>query len=350
MARKSEQDEQPVEIHASEPVNYIEQSPFAGLAREEVVEASVAETLKACGMNWVVEKRDMFIKGGPEGLRMVPDRKAIVKLPGEEIIGTAGKLFTPIQNLAAFSVLQEAIDQFGCRVVTAGALGNGDRVWMLLSLPQDKKNEVTKGDEIKPYFLVSNAHTSEKSQSLQARFTSIRVYCENSLEAAKKADRAAVSIPHHKNAGDRLDEITKVVKRMYEVHAESIRIYQTLIARKVNLDEVAGYLRSVFKLRDEVADHKLTKQLSKAGAAEHEGRLSKVFSAREQAMWLLDNGKHNGRTAWGAYNAVTEYIDHVSILKQNGALTKNGFETAAFGFGAYQKRQALDQAMERWAA
>jgi hypothetical protein len=93
----------------------------------------------------------------------------------------------------------------------------------------------------------------------------------------------------------------------------------------------------------------MTAQLSRAGAAEHEGRLSKVFDAREQTIWLLSNGRgmdKTGRTVWGAYNAVTEYIDHVSILKKGGGLTKNGFETAVFGYGAYQKSKALDTAVE----
>lgn len=337
-------EEQVAMVTAREPINYIDESPFAGLAREEIVAGSIRDSMVACDLDWTVEKRDMFLKDG----RLVPDRKAVVQMPGDRIIGTAGKLFTPIQNIDAFSTLQPAIDEFGAQVETAGCLGNGDRVWMLLSLPQKGRAEVVKGDEIKPYFLVSNAHTSEKSQSLQARFTSIRVVCENTLAAAMKADRAAVAIPHHKNAKDRLDEISEVVKRMYEVHKNSIAVYQKMIARKITLEEASAYLGQVFRLRDREEDKKLSQMLSKKGAQEHEGRLSKVFDAREYSMWLLDNGKGTGRTAWGAYNAVTEYIDHVSILKKDGHLTKNGFETAAFGYGAYQKQKALDFAIDRW--
>lgn len=343
-----QQAEAPAAIVPREPINYIDESPFTGLGREEAVAESVAETLTGCGLDFTVEKRDMFIKGEDDKYVLVPDRKAVVRNPGGSIIGTAGKLFTPVQNLAAFSTLQDAIDRFGAKVETAGALGNGDRVWMLLSLPQKGKAEVVKGDKILPYFLVSNAHTSEKSQSLQARFTSVRVICANTLEAAKRESRAAVSIPHHKNAGDRLKEIEQVVARMYEVHTESIGVYQAMASRKITLEEAWAYIQTCFRLRDPNEDRKLTQQLSRQGAAEHEGRLSKVFDAREQVMWLVDNGKGTGRTAWGAYNAVTEYIDHVSILKKGGGLTKNGFETAAFGYGAYQKGKALDHALEMW--
>lgn len=331
-------------IVETEPANYEERSPFAGLFRDGVVPGSVRGTMKACELDWIVEKEPMYLKSG----RLVPDRMAVLRRPGDVILGTAGKLFTPIQNLEAFMTLQPALDEFGARIETAGSFGDGDRVWMLMSLPQKKGSMVAKGDEIKPYFLVSNAHTSEKSQSLQARFTSIRVCCQNTLEAAQRADRAAVAIPHHKNAGERLEEISEVVKRMYEVHTNSIRVYQELAGVKVTEAEAAEYFSGLFRLRDQNEDARLTKMLSKAGASEYEGRLSKVFKAREHSMWLLHHGKGTGLTAWGAYNAVTEYIDHVSILKQDGGLTKNGFETAAFGYGAAQKRMALDMALERW--
>jgi hypothetical protein len=136
---------------------------------------------------------------------------------------------------------------------------------------------------------------------------------------------------------------------MYVAHEESIRLYQAMQQKVISIEDAYAYVQQVYKLRDKNEDKKMTAQLSRAGAAEHEGRLSKVFDAREQTIWLLSNGRgmdKTGRTVWGAYNAVTEYIDHVSILKKGGGLTKNGFETAVFGYGAYQKSKALDTAVE----
>lgn len=338
-----------LEIVPSEPAHYEPRSAFEGLAKENVVGDDVEATLKAEGLDWTVEKRQMFIKGEDDKtLVPVPNRTAILKMPMRRILGTAGKLFTPIQNLEAFRVLQSAIDEFGATIETCGELGDGDRVWMLLGLPQKGKHPFGKTDDIKPYFLVANAHTSEKSMSLSARFTSIRVICQNTLEAAIRGDRASVSIPHHKNSADRLQEIQKVVAAMYLAHSKSMDVYQAMARQKVVEADVFAYLRDVYKLRDSEKDAELSSKLSKSGAAEHEGRLSKVFDAREQTMWLVDNGKGTGRTVWGVYNAVTEYIDHVSILKKNGQLTKNGFETAVFGYGAYQKQKALDLAIQRW--
>lgn len=327
------------------PLHYVEANPYTGLAEQKAVEAtptSVVETLRQHGLDWTVEKQDLFLADG----RKLQDRKAVLRMPDDVILGTAGKLFTPIQNVEAFAPLQLAIDKFGATVETAGAFGGGDRVWMLLRLPQKGRAEVAKGDEILPYFLVSNAHTSEKSQSLQARFTSIRVVCQNTLDAAIRQDRAAVAIPHHKNAKDRLAEIEEVVHRMYEVHTNSIKVYKEMAKRTVSVQEAQTYLKRVFKLRDVDEDERLSKLLAQGSVDEQ--RLSKVFDARDNALWLLDNGKGTGRTAWGAYNTVTEYIDHVSILRKTGALTKNGFETAAFGYGAYQKGKALDIALEMW--
>lgn len=326
---------------------YNDELPWHGLGTQAEDPRDVQRTLDDAGLNWTVEKVPMYLKESGKLGRMVPGRSAIVRVEDQLILGTAGKLFTPVQNADAFAPLQIACDQFGAEIQSAGALGNGDRQWMLLSLPGDVL-KVSQGDELKPFFLVANAHTSERSQSLTARFTAVRVVCSNTLSAAMKADRAAVAIPHHKNANDRLDEISEVIERMYRVYQDSVKVFKAMSRVKITPEQHFDYLKSVFKLRDEDEDLRLTKALSVAGAREQEGRVSKVFEARDNAMWFLDNGKGTGRTAWGAWNAVTEYIDHVSILKKDGHLRKDGFETAVFGYGAYTKQRALDLALARW--
>jgi phage/plasmid-like protein (TIGR03299 family) len=334
------------------PRVYQDLAPWQVLNEQSEETESITQALIDYDLDWTVDKVPTYIKnpsGG--GWVVVPDRSAIVRSDTQQIIGTAGKLFTPIQNRDAFGQLQIAIDDHGAQVVMGGYLADGAKVYMLLQLLPHGKGEVVPGDVLAPYCLLTNAHTSEKSSTLSARYMADRLWCSNALGATMVNVKASVAIPHHKNIEERAEEIGKLMETMYDIHDKTIKVYRGLAKVKVTQEEIDEFVELVWPRRkvDQKAEAKDLKKLAAdIEESEKEDKRNKNDEARENVRWLVDNGKHTGRTAWGVYNAATEYVDHVSILKADGSYRATGPEQAMFGLGAYTKQRALDIALKLW--
>ena len=75
-----------------------------------------------------------------------------------------------------------------------------------------------------------------------------------------------------------------------------------------------------------------------------------VQEIHETVAFLFENGRGNQLqkvrgTAWAAYNAVTEYIDHVGTVTGKGELRKGAALSALFGPGAAIKDRAFEAAL-----
>jgi phage/plasmid-like protein (TIGR03299 family) len=331
------------------------------LLPEEVV--SVQGSLERANLNWNVRKEPIYLKhivdAGTElehhalGIE-VPGIKAVVRDIDNAILGTVGDRYHLIQNHEAFQPLQYAIDEYGATVETAGALGKGDRVWMLIKLRaitnEDEGNgapllrEVVPGDVIEPYFLVTNAHTRERSQSLLAKFTPVRVVCQNTLEAALSAGRDAstITIRHTASAEQRIVEVQNLIRFMSRAYDNSMAMYQRMQERDINSSEFHYLLEQIWP-------PPTAEQLAELGIREEEYKPSERL-AREHVTFLFESGNGAnlaGSTLWGFYNAITEYVDHVMVMRKDGKKKTNGAMTALFGAGAAIKEKALELCLRR---
>ena len=85
--------------------------------------------------------------------------------------------YTPLQNEEAFQFFDPIIGSEAASFETAGALGDGERIWTLAKMPDSM--EVAEGDLCGKYLLLSNTHSGQGSVTI--KFTAIRVVCQNTL-------------------------------------------------------------------------------------------------------------------------------------------------------------------------
>jgi phage/plasmid-like protein (TIGR03299 family) len=305
--------------------------PWHRLGTQQTRITSVDQALKLGQLDWEVKLEPMYYVdrvANPIRYKKVPSRLAVVRTTDSVCLGTVGETYEPLQNRPAFEVLDLAVSEFGVTIETAGALGNGERVWMLAKLPEDI--EVVPGDKIDGYFLIATGH--DGATPYTGRPTPVRVVCQNTIELAFASSKAIIRLTHVKRSQDQLVVVRNLIRDLIKTLKLTGESFAQLAARKVTPFEVREYVEAVLSIE--------------SGAA-----VSGIIERRRaKIIDLTYNGKGaniSPESLWNAYNAVTEYVDHVRPGESTTIYAaKKATESALFGTNAFIKARALNLALK----
>lgn len=324
---------------------YTGEAPWHGLGTRVDALQSAQEMLKHAGLLWTVSTRPLAFQQH-EGGTFSQDAhgfRVVARDDNHAALGVVSKGYQPIQNTQAGDVVDALVTEGGAHVEVAGALDEGHRCWMLAQIPGTF--EVVKGDEVRPYILCAWGHDGK--HGLAVKRTSIRVVCNNTLTAAigdKWSRTSDVFIKHSSTAAIRIEEAREALKLVRVGVEKTVEAYRHLAGIKLRDAQVADYFSDVFPRPVSVPS------TGTGYTPEQEAKLERWTAVQERIAALYQGGAGveipgvRG-TAWGAYNAVTEYIDHVYPVLQSGKVSADRQESAAFGSYATTKGEALTLAL-----
>jgi phage/plasmid-like protein (TIGR03299 family) len=314
-------------------IAYAGDTPWHGLGVKVDGLQTAAAMLKAAGLEWTVGTAPVFCNG-----REVTTHRAVLRGDTSAVLGVVSDRYTPIQNTQAGDVVDALVTEGGAHVEVAGALGNGERCWMLARIPGEF--DVVKGDTVRPYFLLAWGHDGK--HGLAGKLTPIRVVCNNTLTAAgfgggRWKDAADFYVKHSRNARLNIEEAQRalgIVRKQVEQTAEAFR---ALAGQQLLTYGARDYFAGVFP----------------APAADVEGyeeRLARWNEHQARMLALYDNGVGHEvpgvrGTAWAAYNAVTEFTDHAYPVLKSGEVSQVRQQSVLFGSYAATKTRALENAL-----
>jgi phage/plasmid-like protein (TIGR03299 family) len=227
---------------------WVASTPWHGLGTRVPACVRAEEMIQAAGLNWGVSKEPAPGARFDQN-RGVYDRYVLTRDPvrDESTPATLGLVkagYEVVQNTEAFRFFQPFTDKGYARFETAGALGNGERIWVLARLIEDLS--LTETDIIKRFLLLSNSHDGHGAVSI--RFTPIRVVCQNTLNWALKGGSAVIAVRHTKNVSSNLirDQAEKLRVLTDKVYADMRNLCQRMLRTKVNEAEKLRYLSVLF--------------------------------------------------------------------------------------------------------
>jgi phage/plasmid-like protein (TIGR03299 family) len=279
------------------------------------------EAIKAAALDFEVNKEQLLRQNGTPAPAF-----ATINNFNNEVLGIVGNDYQIIQNTEAFEFFNELIGQGEAFVETAGALGNGERVWMLTRLPNTFSPLV--GDRIKQYCLLFTSH--DGSLNLSVSFTAIRVVCQNTLAMAlhDKSTHQVVKIKHTTNAAERIKTAAQILKEANKYFTALGAMCERFASYKIDDDFINEYIVRMFGKSEDFA----------------EGRSRSIFNRK---LEMFQSRRENGmgthipgvkETAWGLLNAAVEYADY--DLPRLGTDPAN---CVLFGSGAKFKQEAYDE-------
>ena len=289
-------------------------------------------TAEVAAQVWPFEyyQEDIF---DPKGQR-IEDYKSIRINDTHKLMAVGGAGYTIIQPREVAAFAEDLHDQ-NVQVDTAGALGDGERIWMLLHTP-DYKFEPIKGDEHRMFTLITNAY--DLSAALEARYTDIRVVCENTVNMATQGNPAVIKLRHTVNVKSRMNmaaEIFKGYQRSTKDYQECMKL---LAKHPINDNMIAEFERSMFG------------DLDKAEEGRSRSILANKLTKFEELLVTGKGTEIKGvvGSAYGLFNAYTEWADHFSTVKGNKQAdgTQDRTNAILFGQAAKDKQTALNLTLQ----
>ena len=274
-------------------------------------------------------ERDRYPKEDLHQKQPLYDRYLIMRDPVYEetepvTLALVGQQYEPLQNTEAFQFFDPFIRKSWASFHTAGALGDGGRIWVLAKLPEQLT--IGKDDPIDRYLLLSNSH--DGSSAVSVRFTSVRVVCKNTLNMAQHDGRAVVSIRHTRH----------MRRKLVEAQAEKLKLISDKVFSDVQLafNAMANKIVKTTAV-DKYLEHLFPRTILQKDSGKQPDRWTRV-------KHLLDRHqpRESAGSVWALYNAVVEDEDYRHSPRE--VYAQGRLNRIWFGSGYNLKLRALQAA------
>lgn len=308
--------------HNINTMMYYGAKPWHKLGKEVKEVQTSEQAIIAAGLNWGVSKVPLVRADNSSPV----DSFATVREDTKDTLGIVGGVYEPLQNKSAFSFFDAIVGEKAAMYHTAGSLGKGESVWMLAKLPGYIR--VIGDDVSEKYLLLTNRHDGRGA--VQVMFTPIRVVCQNTLNVALSGIEKRFKAKHTGNLGNKIRDVRDylgIIEAKSSIFEETAR---RMAMVQVTNDAWKNYVKASGLLPADIPGEKPS---------------SRAYNIMEDVSRLFEHGKGQdmpgaNKTAWGAFNAVVEYVDYQRSTKEGKRA-----ESLLFGSGANIKQKAWDNAL-----
>lgn len=297
--------------------------PWHGLGTRVSNDLTPEQMLKAAGLDWTVDTVDLYAEVGDR--RLPTGHRALVRLSDQKVLDVITDDWNPCQNQDAFEFFNDFVAAGDMEMETAGSLKDGKIVWALAKVKESF--ELFNGrDQVDAYLHFTNPHSY--GQSIDVRFTPIRVVCNNTLTLSlSKKSKNMVKVSHRREFdADMVKEALGVAKEKLATYKE---MAQFLSQKRYNDENVVDYFKRVFPVLTTKKDSE--KELSRSAE-----RAVEIIRTNDQPGAEFGKG-----TWWEAFNATTFMVDHEIGRSADTRLT-----SAWYGANRNLKTKALEMAVE----
>jgi phage/plasmid-like protein (TIGR03299 family) len=288
------------------------------------------EAIKLANLDYTVEKANVYMKTQDETDVQVDGYYSTYRTDTNQYLGMVKSRYEVVQNKDAFSFFDSIIDSGEAIFETAGALGNGERIFLSAKLPDDF---VIGTEKIEKYIMLTNSHNA--TSSVVAGLTNVRVVCNNTLQAALNGLENKVSISHIIGAKDKIKEAYKVMGIASKYNLQVEQMFNQMLDVKMSEGDLATYFTKVLK-PDYISIDGLTQQ-------EMSARLQNAVDMTLDFAYNHPTQKtvEATGTLWGAYNAISGVYNYGKKYKNS----EDKFNQQFFGTANKKMLKSFDEAM-----
>lgn len=286
---------------------------------------SIENWQEKAGMNWEI-KSSPVAYGTGDG-QILPDleifegQNVLWRSDNKQPLSVVSDKYVPVQPKEVLEFFRDLVDENGFTIETAGTLRKGKRMWALAKT--GKFGEVCKDDGIGGYLLLSTS--CDRTLATTARFTTIRVICQNTLAVALKEQENMVSFSHL-TAFDH--ELVKArLGKAVDSFGSFMEMAKFLQKQRLGGTNAVEFVKKLVAGRSQVKREDYDMSQNRAYK-----KIMDLFEGEAKGANLVGDSK------WAMLNAVTEYVDHHAPNRTQDAR----LDKAWFGSGDRLKKKAQE--------
>ena len=306
-------------ISGKAAIAYVGETPWHGLGQQLSADSTIETWAEESGLDFQLATADVqftppaSVWNGFKSQALPYDGKKVMYRTDSNLpLGLVSSQYKIVQPIEVLEFFRDMVGNIA-HLETAGVLRNGAHYWALAKM--DGEFNIA-GDKVNQYLLL--ASSADGSLATQARLTSVRVVCNNTLQLAQQRGKANVSVRH--NSIFRPEAIKAELANSNEAFSIFEQTAKTLASIKLGSTMAQAIFTSILG-GDE-------KNPSRAAA-----RALTLFEGAGIGSEL----ESSKGTAWGALNAVTQLMDWETARTGDARLAN-----AWFGGGVGIKQQAVD--------
>lgn len=294
-----------------------------GLGQYLEVGADMETWRKAAGMDWEIFSSAVQYQAGLETLTDT-SRQVLFRSDSKDVLSVVSKDYKIVQPAEVLDFFKEFTDRNQMQLSAAGTLFGGKRFWAIAEL--GKETQIVEGDTVKGYLLLTTS--ADGTLSTQAKFTSVRVVCNNTLSVSLSERGGKVVRCTHAREFDAKQ--FKVDLGLIDTQWEGfIGNLREMANQRVDEDAAKGFFDLIVNPGQDSAERQ------KLGYQRQFDALMHFY--KHGAGAEMSHG-----TKWGLLNAVTEMQTHGA-----GRATRDAqFDSSEFGKAASFKLQAYNELVD----
>ena len=238
----------------------------------------------------------------------------VVRTDTQALLGVVSKQYEIVQNdslLRMAEFIREEVDM-DCVIV----LSDGAKVCFTATL-RGAETDIVPGDTVKRRIVGYLGHDGKTGCG--AKFTNIRVVCQNTLTAAMQDSGARSSITHKNGANNNFDALISSIDVARQDFVTECELMREFSRRSMGLDSFRNFVDEVYNI--------------------DEGQVFRKRSALNQAFHYGYGSEFAPMSIWAGINAITQV--ETSTRGTTAAKGRAQFARGTFGAGAQISKKAF---------
>lgn len=337
-------------------IAYVGEKPWHGLGKELTRGAPLEVWRTEAGLDYeVVSTPVMFdrvrfedlaadVTAAPETVPTpFPGRRVLYRSDTGAPLSVVSKNYKIVQPSEVLEFFGQLAEIGGFDLETAGALFDGKRIWGLARVNDGAP--VIGQDIVRPYVLLATSY--DGTLATTAKFTSIRVVCNNTLTMSVGGPEATAAgfrqAKYEEDTQDRAVASMVKVPHSNTFDAEKTRLALGIVGNVFERWLVDARILAEKAMTDGEAEVFVTKLLDSFQPKDPMRRVDVTKTSGFESIMSLFNGGAigsdltGGKSRWAMLNALTEHVDHHQGRTANTRMT-----SAWFGVGEGMKNRAFE--------